>query len=269
MAYELFLGQLPFTAETAAEVMVMHLRAAPPPPSELWPNIPLQLEALLLAMLAKAPDERPTMAEVADRLELVRAALGHPRTTGAGDAVDIPAEPVRRRISVGCRAATEPAIEIRQRSPRWQYAVGGLALVATAVLFLIARSGDQGAALAAPPAAALTHEAPAPAHAPSATAPTADAPAAPTSASLALSTPSTPTVVADSGASSATATSEIAADHTSTSPAAAQRPPHADSPHPRAPGVRTRVGTSSNRRGNAVPRPSKKIDPNGTIDVFR
>src|SRR5262249_33277987 len=31
MAYELFLEQLPFEAETAAEVMAMHLRAPPPP----------------------------------------------------------------------------------------------------------------------------------------------------------------------------------------------------------------------------------------------
>ena len=38
MAYELFLAQLPFVAETSAEVVTMHLRAAPPPPSELWPE---------------------------------------------------------------------------------------------------------------------------------------------------------------------------------------------------------------------------------------
>ena len=58
MAYELFLEQLPFEAETAAEIMAMHLRATPPPPSELWPDIPPQLEDLLLAMLAKDADAR-------------------------------------------------------------------------------------------------------------------------------------------------------------------------------------------------------------------
>ncbi|HLL23739.1 MAG TPA: serine/threonine-protein kinase, partial [Kofleriaceae bacterium] len=41
MAYELFLEQLPFEAETSAEIMAMHLRATPPAPSELWPDIPL------------------------------------------------------------------------------------------------------------------------------------------------------------------------------------------------------------------------------------
>ncbi|HEV7556380.1 MAG TPA: serine/threonine-protein kinase, partial [Kofleriaceae bacterium] len=43
MAYELFLEQLPFEAETAAEIMTMHLRTAPPLPSELWPDIPAAL----------------------------------------------------------------------------------------------------------------------------------------------------------------------------------------------------------------------------------
>ena len=46
MAYELFLEQLPFEAETSAEIMAMHLRATPPPPSELWPDIPPGLENL-------------------------------------------------------------------------------------------------------------------------------------------------------------------------------------------------------------------------------
>src|SRR5262245_16042495 len=40
MAYELFLEQLPFEAETSAEIMAMHLRATPPPASDLWPDIP-------------------------------------------------------------------------------------------------------------------------------------------------------------------------------------------------------------------------------------
>ncbi|HEY0190814.1 MAG TPA: serine/threonine-protein kinase, partial [Kofleriaceae bacterium] len=75
MAYELFLEQLPFEAETAAEVMAMHLRATPPPPSDLWPDIPQVLEDLLLAMLAKQAAHRPTVAEVVRRLEQVRGEL--------------------------------------------------------------------------------------------------------------------------------------------------------------------------------------------------
>src|SRR5262245_34849005 len=73
MAYELFLEQLPFEAETAAEVMAMHLRLPPPPPTELWPDVPPALELLLLAMLAQQDDERPTVEEVAHRHAAVAA----------------------------------------------------------------------------------------------------------------------------------------------------------------------------------------------------
>lgn len=80
MAYELFLGELPFRAGTSAEVMAMHLRTAPQPPRELWPEIPPALEALMLAMLAKAPAARPPMHEVECRLDALSGVPEHPRT---------------------------------------------------------------------------------------------------------------------------------------------------------------------------------------------
>ncbi|MDQ3369652.1 MAG: serine/threonine protein kinase, partial [Myxococcota bacterium] len=75
VAYELFLGQRPFDADSAAELMAMHIRTAPPPPHEHWPFIPRALDELLLAMLAKQPEVRPTMCQVARRLGNVRAEL--------------------------------------------------------------------------------------------------------------------------------------------------------------------------------------------------
>ncbi len=75
MAYELFLDGPPFVAESAAELLVMHLRDLPPAPSARWPRIPHELESLLLAMLAKDADARPTIVEVAARLGAVRARL--------------------------------------------------------------------------------------------------------------------------------------------------------------------------------------------------
>jgi serine/threonine-protein kinase len=153
MAYELFLEQLPFEAETAAEVMAMHLRSIPPPPGELWPDIPPQLEDLLLAMLAKLPDHRPTMLEVARRLEAVRAELADrchalerptPRRTTA--------TPIRtskpiRVISTAGLAQTELAAQ-RTGTKRWQFALGAGALAASAMLFWISRVGDRAASAA-------------------------------------------------------------------------------------------------------------------------
>src|SRR5690606_3619615 len=104
MAYELFLEQLPFEAETSAEIMAMHLRAIPPAPSELWPDIPPALEQLLLTMLAKSPDNRPTMKEVATTLASVYEGLEHKRIARATSII----APLRR-ISSPMPALVAPA----------------------------------------------------------------------------------------------------------------------------------------------------------------
>jgi eukaryotic-like serine/threonine-protein kinase len=144
MAFELFLEQLPFEAETAAEVMVMHLRQAPPQPSELWPDIPRELEHLLLAMLAKRAEDRPSLETVAGTLLRVRDELDRRRIE--------PAPPVPKRHT---RFASAPPLgPLRRESPRrWHVALGAAALVASASLFFLAR--DSRSLAAAPLPAAL------------------------------------------------------------------------------------------------------------------
>ena len=159
MAYELFLEQLPFEAETAAEVMAMHLRATPPPPRELWPDIPPELDELLLAMLAKQPEQRPTMAEVARRLEAVRAELQ--RRIQCGGRRPSTAPPARRapsrlgRVKSSGLAATE-SFTWRSETRRWQYAIGGLALAVSGLMFWISRAGDRAASAATAPDTVLS-----------------------------------------------------------------------------------------------------------------
>jgi tRNA A-37 threonylcarbamoyl transferase component Bud32 len=146
MAYELFLEQLPFEAETSAEIMAMHLRATPPPPRDLWPDIPPQLEALILTMLAKDPNNRPSMLEVARTLEAVRAELDQRRTRAVDVVTILPPRSTRAASAAGL-APTEVANPPLLR--RWQYAVGVLAVVASGLLFIISRAGDSRAASAA------------------------------------------------------------------------------------------------------------------------
>ena len=132
MAYELLLEQLPFEAETAAEIMVMHLRSAPPRPSEGWPGIPRSLEELLLGMLAKQPDARPTMGTVVQTLETVRTELDQRRQTSASGAVVVVPErvPLTRRTSPVGLAPTQLDRKLHDR--RRGYALGALALAACA-----------------------------------------------------------------------------------------------------------------------------------------
>ena len=82
IAYEMFLEGPPFVAESVADMVAMHLREPPPPPSDVWPDIPAPLETLLLAMLAKQAEERPSLADIMDTLRAVRTALAL-RTTQA------------------------------------------------------------------------------------------------------------------------------------------------------------------------------------------
>jgi serine/threonine-protein kinase len=75
IAYELLLEEPPFTADNVADLIAMHLREPVPPPSEVWPDIPPTLEQLLVAMLAKKPDDRPSLAQIIEVLEQARAEL--------------------------------------------------------------------------------------------------------------------------------------------------------------------------------------------------
>ena len=59
-----------------ADLVTMHLREDPPAPSEVWPDIPRELEALLLAMLAKSPDDRPTLETICATLRKVSDDIG-------------------------------------------------------------------------------------------------------------------------------------------------------------------------------------------------
>lgn len=73
VAYELILNVPPFpTARTAPELYAAHLHEAAPLPRSIWPEIPPQLDLCLFAMLAKAPEHRPTLAQVRAVLAAVR-----------------------------------------------------------------------------------------------------------------------------------------------------------------------------------------------------
>ncbi|HEX2691412.1 MAG TPA: protein kinase [Kofleriaceae bacterium] len=160
MAYELFLEQPPFEAETAAEVIAMHLRTPPPPPRTLWHDIPSALHDLLLAMLAKIPDQRPTIREVIRRLEAVRAELER-RYQVPTSSRHPTATPIEAMIPA-CSPWPSPS---DRRSPwqsrlkRWGYAVGVCVVLASAMRFLVSRVAGQAASAATEPDARVVSEA--------------------------------------------------------------------------------------------------------------
>jgi eukaryotic-like serine/threonine-protein kinase len=56
--YELLTGKTPFDGETPVEIAMKHLSNAPEPPSKLRPDIPPELDKVVLRALAKDPNDR-------------------------------------------------------------------------------------------------------------------------------------------------------------------------------------------------------------------
>jgi serine/threonine protein kinase len=70
--YELVTGLRPFEGDTAHEVGQRHLYRPAPRPSDLVWGLPRRLEELIMEMLGKHPDTRPSSArQVAERLERI------------------------------------------------------------------------------------------------------------------------------------------------------------------------------------------------------
>jgi len=82
LLYRVLTGALPFEGSVTS-LLVQHLNAAPTPPRERGIHVPAALEALVLALLAKAPADRPGHAwAVLDVLEQV-GVTPVPRSAGA------------------------------------------------------------------------------------------------------------------------------------------------------------------------------------------
>src|SRR5262249_14427503 len=61
--YELLTGAVPFTGTTPLEIAMKHLSEIPRPPSRLRPEIPPDLDRVVVRALAKNPDERYQSAQ--------------------------------------------------------------------------------------------------------------------------------------------------------------------------------------------------------------
>ncbi|NJN55741.1 MAG: serine/threonine protein kinase [Anaerolineae bacterium] len=60
--FEMLAGELPFTADTPVALLLQHMQATPPPLTIKAPNLPPDLELVLMQSLAKDPENRYTTA---------------------------------------------------------------------------------------------------------------------------------------------------------------------------------------------------------------
>lgn len=85
MLFEHWAGRPPFVAATGGELCAMHQLAAPPRLRQLAPTAPRKVERLVMAMLAKAPQDRPAMKEVVKLLAALQpGAPAEPARPGHG-----------------------------------------------------------------------------------------------------------------------------------------------------------------------------------------
>jgi serine/threonine-protein kinase len=83
--YEMLTGKVPFTGDTPVEIAMKHLSQVPDPPSKLRPNIPHDLDAVVMRAIAKDPDQRYGSAEEmeADLARVARGVAVSPQTEEA------------------------------------------------------------------------------------------------------------------------------------------------------------------------------------------
>jgi serine/threonine-protein kinase len=217
VAYQMMCGQPPFVSDGAGDLIARHLYFPPEPLRSLRPEIPAEVDDLVLWLLQKEPAARPATAadlvRAIDGLAAVEPGVMRTHPTIRGSVASIP--PVTDTTLRG--AASSVAVAGGAPKPRRTALIAGLVGAAAAVvamLIVISRGGhDHGAdpnpriaasapgnsdptpapPVAAPPAAAPPAAAP-PAAAPPAAAPPAAAPlvAAPLVAAPPVAAPVTP-----------------------------------------------------------------------------
>jgi CheY-like chemotaxis protein len=80
LAYWLLVGHHPFPAKTRGQMLDLQIRARVPPPSEARPDLPRELDPVVLQALHKDPRRRTADARIlADQLRLARLCIGRTR----------------------------------------------------------------------------------------------------------------------------------------------------------------------------------------------
>ena len=130
IAFELLCGRPPFLAKNVMEVLTAHLTEQPVAPSTLV-DVPPEVDATVLAMLAKDPARRPTLATVR-------------KVFGSADQTPVP-----RSVRAG--VAQSMPMAVSRRPARWPVVIGGLGAIAVAVAVFVLMSKRAGTA---PPDAA-------------------------------------------------------------------------------------------------------------------
>ena len=86
LLYEMATGRPPFVGDDVVSVISQHQRAEPVKPSWHAPDLPPDLEALIMDLLEKRPDARPSATQTRERLSRVRPVTQAEKTRAGEEA---------------------------------------------------------------------------------------------------------------------------------------------------------------------------------------
>lgn len=135
--YQLVTGVLPFQAETPIAVVLKHVNEPLPNPRTINPDIPEELERIIMTSLAKSADERyQNISEMLDDLDGLAAGLGIPLTLDGERRVRRPAN-----VSRPGRRVVRSASPRRDRGCLTWLILGAIVIIAMAGGIYLSYSG--------------------------------------------------------------------------------------------------------------------------------
>ena len=148
--YEMVTGRPPYQAETPMAIMIKHMQAPLPPPHQYNPDLPEDVERVILKALAKKKEDRfATAGELVQALQQAKeqptVAIGTLKSTAAGIVPPPQIETEIATVPIVPEPAAEPdpqqeietAVATPQPVPgkrrRWLYAVVGVVVILAAL----------------------------------------------------------------------------------------------------------------------------------------
>src|SRR5260370_949722 len=117
--FEMVVGRRPFVYQGWGEYIAAHQNESPPNPTALRPALPPALNDLILQMLAKRPEDRPSaMSEIQRRLTAVRESLGAPPAAAPPQPPQVEVVPPAERPPAPARPKRRAAPARRAKTPQ-------------------------------------------------------------------------------------------------------------------------------------------------------
>jgi eukaryotic-like serine/threonine-protein kinase len=145
LLFEMACGRPPFVAESIGEICAMHLGQQPPSACSVVPELPEAFDTLVARLLAKSPNERPSLREVRttlaalgdDKFSVVAPTLGVDAQGSRQMSAAVAAPPATpaKPTTIGGSAFALPAEPARKKSK--MPLVAGAAVAAAVVLAIV------------------------------------------------------------------------------------------------------------------------------------